>query len=859
MAAAGARLPDAAEHVNSVGMRLVRIEPGAFVMGHDGSPLPAGITEKAHQRHGDADERPAHPVTISHPFYVGACEVTNAQYERFDPDHRRLRGRLGFSNGDDEAVVFVSWHEAAAFCHWLSEREGLPYRLPSEAEWEYACRAGTTTPYWCGDTLAPVFHKNQRMTWYPSTPLRTDAATGLPTLDVVDLSVGRTPPNPWGLFDMHGNVEEWCRDWYGPYAAGAQTDPAGPAGGEFRVTRGGSHSTEPYFLRSSNRMGTLPDDRHWLIGFRVALGEAPRAVAPPAPKPRHLRRVDPAPARWRPVSADAPVFRGPTPYVRPPAGGAPWMLGHNHDPALTVCPNGDLLAVWYSCAEETGRELKQLASRLRRGQTEWEPASVFFAPPDRNAHCPALWCDRQGVLHHFAGLSIASTWGALAGVMRTSEDSGATWSPARLIMPEHGARHMPVAATELSDGTLALTCDAVTGGTGATALHLSADGGRTWTDAGGNILGIHASVVELADGSLMALGRGDTVDGRMARSLSRDRGRTWSYSASPFPPLSSGQRLALIRLREGPLFLASFAKGMPLVDSAGETRRVSGLFAALSFDDGATWPCTRLVAESGETRLGETTDGQPCALGHFDAEPIGYLSACQAPDGLIHLISSRNHYAMNLAWLRQGQPPLPPALRPGALEARTALSHAVSPPHLPAAGGWVPVREADAAAIAVTEAGEWAIRTAAGESVSWRQTLPGVGAGITIEAAARVTAVGDAGEGLGLRLAVPRAGGQVARYGISVTRTGVYWYAGVWTPLIEWVDHHTATHRFRLAIRPDGGAQVYRDGELLGVRMPVIEPGESPGPLAEWGIGAADACEVAVAQVAVDTSGAYAP
>jgi len=180
-----------------------------------------------------------------------------------------------------------------------------------------------------------------------------------------------------------------------------------------------------------------------------------------------------------------------------------------------------------------------------------------------------------------------------------------------------------------------------------------------------------------------------------------------------------------------------------------------------------------LIAQEGETRLGETTDGQPCALGHFDAEPIGYLSACQAPDGLIHLISSRNHYTMNLAWLRQGQPPLPPALRPVALEPRIALSQAASPPHPPAAAGWAPAQQA-AEAIRVTEAGEWEFHTAPGEHVSWMQALPDAAASVTIEVTARVTAVGDSGEGLRFRLAVPQANGQAARYEVSITRTGIY-------------------------------------------------------------------------------------
>ncbi len=118
--------------VTSIGMRMIRIEPGSYRMG---SEL------------GDWDELPVHEVAITHPYWIGATEVTNAQYEQFDPDHKKVRGKLGFSNDDDEAVVFVSWQEAVDFCRWLSEKDGKPYRLPTEAEWEYACRAGTTTPF----------------------------------------------------------------------------------------------------------------------------------------------------------------------------------------------------------------------------------------------------------------------------------------------------------------------------------------------------------------------------------------------------------------------------------------------------------------------------------------------------------------------------------------------------------------------------------------------------------------------------------------------------------------------------------------------------------------------------------------
>ena len=181
---------------------------------------------------------------------MGVTEVTNAQFEQFDPKHRALRGKMGFSKDDDEAVVFVSWHDAVRFCEWLSKKERLPYRLPTEAEREYACRAGTTTHFHTGDTLPKEFHKNARESWFPD-PRRTRPD------DVVPLFPGKAPANPWGLHDMHGNVEEWCHDWYGPYEAGTQTDPIGRADGEFRVTRGGGHSTEPFFLRSANRLAAL--------------------------------------------------------------------------------------------------------------------------------------------------------------------------------------------------------------------------------------------------------------------------------------------------------------------------------------------------------------------------------------------------------------------------------------------------------------------------------------------------------------------------------------------------------------------------------------------------------------------------
>ena len=253
-----------AQEKNSLGMQLTPIPAGSFHMG-------------SHGQGEHYDEFPIHPVTITKPFLMGATEVTNAQYEQFDPSHKELRGKYGLSKGDDEAVIFVDYYKAEAFCKWLSKKEGKTYRLPTEAEWEYACRAGSYWNFWMDDGLHGVYHKNQQNVW------GTDST--------ICLQVGKTPPNPFGLYDMHGNVEEWCSDWYGPYEASAQTDPVGRADGLYKVTRGGSHSTPERFLRSANRMAMLPEDKHWLTGFRVVQADMPQSQPLPALEPASQETV----------------------------------------------------------------------------------------------------------------------------------------------------------------------------------------------------------------------------------------------------------------------------------------------------------------------------------------------------------------------------------------------------------------------------------------------------------------------------------------------------------------------------------------------------------------------------------------
>jgi photosystem II stability/assembly factor-like uncharacterized protein len=344
---------------------------------------------------------------------------------------------------------------------------------------------------------------------------------------------------------------------------------------------------------------------------------------------------------------------------------------HNHDPGLTWCDNGDILAIWYSCNSERGRELCILASRLRRRQKQWDDASPFWDAPDRNDHAPAMLNDGQGRLYHFNGLSVAQNYKKnLALIMRTSEDNGASWSKARLINPVRGVSNQPVASTFVTrEGYLVFTSDWPWHEDGrGSAIWMSQDRGETWSTPGGRIAGIHAGITQLKDGRLMALGRGSNINDRMPKSLSSDMGRTWTYEATGFQPIGGSQRLVLLSLREGPLFAATFAKEIRLSDSAGNVRTGNGLYAAVSFDDGRSWPVRRLITDDSGRPI-EAMDGKEFIMSATTAEPRGYMSGMQTPDGIIHLISSKQYYAFNLAWLKDLPAPIAAAGGPGIEQA----------------------------------------------------------------------------------------------------------------------------------------------------------------------------------------------
>ena len=659
---------------NNFGMKLVEIPAGEFLMGQvDGR---------------ECDERFVHQVQITTPFHMAECPVTNAQYEAFDPDHKRLRGIRGVSNGDDEAVNYVSWHDAVAFCKWLSEKEGQTYRLPTEAEWEYACRAGTTTDYWTGEELSEAFYRNQPVEGDWDLPGRgmDDDLREKKGVVSVDLTVGQTPANAWGVKDVHGIVEEWCGDWYGPYPKSEEVDPVGPSDGLARVTRGGSHNTYAAFLRSAERHAALPEDKHWLIGFRVVCGELPDGdVRDSVALAMDDARVKNDIFDW-PEAREEAFFEEPIVFVKPDE--SDWhtsWLNHHHHPSITWCENGDLLAVWYNTRSEIGREMRVLSSRLRCGETEWEKARLFFDVADRNTTGSTVFHDGKGALYYFGGVSESSHHRDQCMVMAKSGDNGKTWTRPKIITSvDDRHKYTPLdSAFIAADGSLVLAMDYAPLGFKANecgaGVFVSADGGETWRDrisgkqmpeivAGGNgglIAGFHTAVVQRTDGSLLAFGRTNVgtgltpLDGQMPQSVSYDMGQSWTYSASPFPVVGGGQRLAMIRLAEGPILFVSFTDnrpvggtGMTFWNGKGDSFPGYGMFAAVSYDEGETWPVRRLLTTGG---LAREMDGggntHKFVMDETHAETRGYLGMTQTPDNVIHLISSRYHYRFNLAWL----------------------------------------------------------------------------------------------------------------------------------------------------------------------------------------------------------------
>jgi formylglycine-generating enzyme required for sulfatase activity len=273
---------------NSLEMDFVRIEAGEFMQG---SPLSAGLRE---------DNETPHLVRITRPFWMGTTHVTvghfrefakatgyqsaaekqgwsygawNVEEDQWDKYDNGSWKNPGFEQGDDYPVVCITWHDAVAFCEFLSKKEGRTYRLPTEAEWECCCRAGATTVYPWGD------NPNDGEGWAngaDATSEKEGLFTLFPSFKWSDGYLYSSPvatfhPNAFGLYDVVGNVLQWCGDWSGDYPAEAVEDPTGPIEGEQRILRGGGFVYGPDRSRCAFRGRNWPDFQNFYVGFRVLI------------------------------------------------------------------------------------------------------------------------------------------------------------------------------------------------------------------------------------------------------------------------------------------------------------------------------------------------------------------------------------------------------------------------------------------------------------------------------------------------------------------------------------------------------------------------------------------------------------
>ncbi|VWX61120.1 DNA recombination protein RecF [Burkholderiales bacterium 8X] len=300
------------EHIDKTGMAFVQIPAGGFLMGsvEDVQTLARDFPQYDTSRFEKlGDEGPVHRVRITRPFWMGRHEVTVAEFGRFvaatgyvpesiadgtggygfnpryDPatsprgdafegrDPRYSWRNPGFAQGPDHPVVNVTFADATAMARWLSGIEGVTYRLPTEAEWEYAARAGSRTRFNTGDDpkslrgSANIFHRDSAVNWPQWQVYAMAEGDGHPFTSPVESFA----PNAFGLYDMHGNAWEWCSDWHDDayYAISPVDDPTGPPQGSVKVRRGGSWHTWAFYARSAFRNWNTPETRYPLLGFRL--------------------------------------------------------------------------------------------------------------------------------------------------------------------------------------------------------------------------------------------------------------------------------------------------------------------------------------------------------------------------------------------------------------------------------------------------------------------------------------------------------------------------------------------------------------------------------------------------------------
>ena len=612
----------------------VEIPAGSFVMGADADALLDSVTMgfgvmSIRPEHGDFDEVPAHPVRISKAFKIGVTEVSPAEYRLFDPNYKAGAATPAYAAG-------MSWQQAMAYCAWLTKKTGKPWRLPTEAEWEYIARAGGKD----------IFGNSNEMS-------KPDIAN---TFGVKNMGVGRP---------------EWTLDWYAPYQPGEQADPVGAAAGYTKVVRGGGldfrksatkttpdlnvPAAAPFFSRASNRASMAPaySSKGGNIGFRVVQASMPAAKLGPTqtlffetavkqqPIAPNSLTSGPDPTKpWYHVHELFPNLQGKSmPEVGWKLGLAPGLGVNYHNSAIQVLPNGDLLAAYYNApVNEDDPDQTILVMRRRAGAEDWDMPEPFPMFADAALAGPVIWNDaaHPGKIWMFWGFP--RLIGAGPFCYATSTDNGATWSQVTFpYFPKPIGAYVsqPIdSIVRAKDGTIYIPTDSTgkddDGNGSISVVWATKDEGKTWYDTGGRTAGRHTTIVIAKNGDLLGFGgKNSEIDGHMPLARSSDGGKTWKKSVTPFDELLSGERPSVIRLASGLLFFV--ADYNPKHE---KHIHKDGAYVALSDDDGATWTMKRLPP---------------------DILTVGYTTTTQGPDGVIHVVTSKNtpnyEIELNEAWV----------------------------------------------------------------------------------------------------------------------------------------------------------------------------------------------------------------
>lgn len=578
----------------------------------------------------NSDALPVHKVTITEDYYISQEPITVEQFNAFTNDKYGKTISYGQYSG---YVLGVSYEDAIEYVEWLSEKEGKPYYLPTEAQWEYAARQSNRIP------------------------------------------IDR-------MCDIH--IREWCYDWYASYNDKPVEDPAGPINGSFRCVRGGfldnpnkynSFPLEPYF-RGAMPPGYKHNEKDYHndfgkhpIGFRVVMSKAPKPKGKQRPYFLSVGvRQETQDYCYASPDKEKPYFRKRYIFPTPPDNGTAQEIRvtgfsngfrhHHHSPGFTAAANGDLLFSAYSTYHEYDAESGLVGCRLRVGEDQWGMPDVFLNGVGVNDHAPMFYTDKSGVIYHFWGWPQMDSAYPFQYVFST--DNGETWSDVQFPLFSNKAEDVckqPVnSCVEAMDGTFYLASDSSanlniddTGvqRVGSTSvLWRSRDGKKTWENPKSKTAGRHSTVVELKDGSILALGgKNSDIDGYMPGAITKDGGDSYKVFKTPFPALNSGQRPSILRLKSGRLVVCGDYQTKKNL-KPGDMQDKSGSYVAWSDNDGVNWNFKQLWGT-------QTQKKEPYLFG--GASTLGYSAMKQSLDGLIHIVCSNVqpllHLCFNEAWL----------------------------------------------------------------------------------------------------------------------------------------------------------------------------------------------------------------